>query len=318
MRYYKKPIVDPRVKGELVGMKYQSLIRSVKKRMLATDDNCVVVCGGDTGAGKSSLMFHTAKIYNEGELMDVDRVAFDEQTWAEALYAAKDAKGAFLARDEANINKRSSMSKENKMFINLLYQIRSKNWFIWLNNPSVNALDKDLITDNLINFYIYIYAKQRRFWVFNRKQMLDFYNIHGDLKGETIRKHAKHWQPLDSYFYKYTGEDWDEYLVKKNNRTDEGIDAYYEEFGLGDKKYGTSEVGNMLGVTAKTIQRYLNQIDDEDFLEGAKNAVGHWKLDEDRVDYLREFMGGKEDLRFANVAASPHTHKTREEGDSSS
>lgn len=283
-----KAIPDPRGTGTRTGKLFSAIIKASKKRMLATDDNMTIICAGGTGSGKSTLMFHANNILTEQPL-PTKQVALDYQTLAEMFTENAQNKGAFLGYDEANISKRDAMSGFNKDLVDVLFTVRAKNWILWLNNPSADYLDKALIHEELINYFIFITHKQKRFVVFTRKQLQRFYDKYGNIKLETIKKHYKEFGVLDSWFTKYSGDDWQAYLEKKESRMDDKLAAFNQKYG-GERKLSTHEAAQKLGVGKTTIHKYLKKYANNKALEDAKNPLGHWKLTNKHIDFLRETM----------------------------
>lgn len=279
-----------REKGERVDAMFRQLIPSIKQRLLSTDDNCTVVCFGATGSGKSSLGFHAGNLYNEGEGLSAALVGFDPLTWAQALATAKDQRGAFLMHDEGNFSKRDSMAQKNKDFIDLLFTFRSKNWFLWINNPSADYLDKELLFGDLVNFFVFIHAKQRRYYFIPRKQMQDFYARHQTLRADALKKYGKHYAAYDGWFLRYAGKDWDAYLDKKTARVDDKLMQYIEKYGRG-KAYSLQEAARALGVHKNTLLRYVKKHEGEEEVRDLEKIAQHWRFLPRHIEFFRRVIG---------------------------
>lgn len=291
-----------REKGEFVDKNFRRLIPLIKARMTRTNDNCTILCFGPTGSGKSSLGFHGVNIYNDGGGVDVDTVGFDNLSFSQALAKVKNVRGASLMHDEGNFSKRDSMSQKNKDTIDLWFSFRDKEWFIWLNNPSADYLDKELVQGDLVNFFVFIHAKQARYYLFTRKQLQDLFSAFGSLSSKVIKKHGKRFASWDGWFRKYSGQDWDDYLVRKRSRIDNKLDDYIAKYGKGVTS-SCKEVGDALGVTERTVQRYLKDNSSLPVFSDARNAVGVWRLRDKHIDALRSIMANKEDVSDVSGAS---------------
>lgn len=278
------------VKGERVGALFSIIVPMIKKRIISTDDNCTILCFGATGSGKSTLGYHFGNLYNDGAGVDSLVVGFDSQSWALALDAVKDKSGSFLMHDEANISKRDSMSQFNKDTIDLLFSIRSKNLCLWMNNPSADYLDKVFLDDSVVNYFVFIYAKQRRYYWFTRTNIISMLKHVDNLKYSNVKQYGKHFAFFDGYFYKYKGADWDSYLVKKSERVDNKLDEYIAKYSKG-AVLNVPKAAQALNVGRETLRGVaIKALSNGDLSDNVKTLTGFWQFNKDDLEVLRGYL----------------------------
>lgn len=234
----------------------EQFVNQVKNKLDKENDDYLTLLVGPPGSGKSGLMQHMYECYDP-ENCSVDFIAFERQGFANALKRAKDMpKPRFLADDEANINKRDSMSQYNKDMIDLYFAIRGLNIFhVWC-NPSADMIDKPFIEER-IKRIILIYDKspgKRTYWFFKTEALLKIYETCGNLKLRNLIKmrdlaHYKGW------FREYNGKLKDAYLAKKQLRMDDKVDTFHEKWG-GTDKLTREAMAKKLSVSVRTIRRY--------------------------------------------------------------
>jgi DNA-binding protein Fis len=138
-----------------------------------------------------------------------------------------------------------------------LFGFRSKNYFLVFNNPSAEYLDKELINGDLINFFVFIHAKQHRYYLFTRTQIQSFLSRFENLRPQTLKSYGDRFATFDGYFTKYVGDDWDRYLVLKNQRVEDKMDAYIEKYA-GGVRYSLQKGADYLGIHRQTLRKYLD------------------------------------------------------------
>lgn len=275
---------------EGIGPYLRVIAKNTKKRILETDDNCTIMCFGATGSGKSTLGFHFGNVYNEGTGVDPELVGFDKKSWAEALDQMRKEKGVFGINDEANISARDSMSQYNKDVIDLLFSIRGKNMCLWMCNPSVQYLDKTLVDEGLINFYVFIIKKQSRYLFFTQKGIHKLLRDHKNLKFDTIKRYGKQYATYVGWFDKYEGKDWQAYLKKKDSRMDNKLDMFVKKYSLG-QRYSLLKAAKVLNIAYNTAKKYAEEAKDKGlFKAGVKNPAGSWQLREEDVEVLAAYI----------------------------
>ena len=256
-------------------------ISTIKKHITLKSDDYLLMCVGETGTGKSTLMLEAMELFNPS--LDVSFVGLNPQDHAQALRNAKEYDGdKFCSYDEANIQKRNSTTKYNKALIDLYLAIRGLKIFHWWNNPSLDIIDKFFIQEK-INAVVYVASKDinfpRVYYVFHKDAILNIYDrCKGKLTLKVLKKHAPEYATYKGWFKSYSGENWKAYCNKKNERMDEKVDDFYSQYG--DKeKYTKAKLAKEFNTSDETIRRKIKilktrneWIEGEDFI---LNGVGY-------------------------------------------
>ncbi len=248
------------------------LVQSIKDRITKNDDDFLLMCVGETGTGKSSLMLHVMDAYNDK--LSVDYVGLDPTDHTKALKAASEYKGhRFCGNDEANIQKRNSTTKYNKDLIDVYFAIRGFNIFNWWNNPSLDVIDKVFIQEK-INAIIFIFSKEknkpRGYFVYDKQALLQIYEKNKRVITLKVLRQSAHKHALyQGWFNKYEGRLWKPYLDKKLSRMDDKIDTFFNKYGKSpdeDVKLSASAVANTLGIDHTTVLRRAKKLIKEGLL----------------------------------------------------
>lgn len=292
-------IKAPYIAGRRVDPMFEQVITTVRTNIHKKDDDFMIMCGGSTGTGKSSLMFHAYEAYDEQP--SINHIGVNQKTFATALKNAKEqSSNRFCANDEANISKRGHATRWNKELLDLYFSIRGLQIFHWWNNPSLEIIDKPFIEERIKGF-IYIYTKDmnipRQYYYFRRDDLLKLYLKHGNLKLQTLRKHGKRYAYYQGWFRKYNGSLWKPYLELKDLRMGERVEDFYFEFG--DEVYNMTALAKLLGVSDQTIRRHRDKLTSEDKLINQihykKNAAGYYFFTANGKDKIEE------SIRTANL-----------------
>jgi len=294
----KEPITD-----EGIGPYLSAIAKKIKQRMLSTDDNCTIMCFGPTGSGKTTLGYQFGNAYNDGEGLNPELVGFDKQSWALALDVMRKKKGVYGINDEANISARDSMTNYNKDVIDLLFSIRGKQMCLFMCNPSAHYLDKMLVEEGLINFFLFITKKQQEYYFFTQKGVMNLLKDHKNLKFETMKQHGPKYAVFKGWFKKYQGEDWVEYLKKKEERMENKIDLFVEKYSKG-MTYTAPKAAIVIGVTIPTLLKYVKLALKAGVIKDVRNLVtGHWSYNAEHIKIMKAFImkyKGKNDKRKDN------------------
>lgn len=141
------------IKGIYYADKLDALLQGFKKAIDYKNTSVVIVVDGRSGMGKTCLA-NQLGIYLDPHF-NLDKILYTPQEFMEALAVAK--KGDFLLFDEAMLlSNRSAMSTINKMIIQAMSMIRSKNIYVCFCVNSIFDLDKNLSLHRAdILFHVY-------------------------------------------------------------------------------------------------------------------------------------------------------------------
>lgn len=270
-------------------------IKTVKDRIVKKNDDYLVLCVGETGTGKSTLMLEAMELYNPE--IGVEFVGLNPEDHAQALKNAKDYKGdKFCSYDEANIQKRNSTTKYNKELIDVYMAIRGLKIFHWWNNPSLDIIDKFFIQEK-INAVIYIQTKDVKFpriyYMFTKDAILNIFDKNkGKLTLKILKKCAKEYSTYQGWFRDYKGKNWEAYTEKKNERMDTKVEDFFEKY-VDKNKFNYKETGKLIGVSRHTVKRKIDKLIDENILindeDYIANAFGRVHLLEKGIEKLKQF-----------------------------
>ncbi len=257
---------------------FPKLIKKIIKRTQDDDDDFLLMCVGETGTGKSSLMFWAYWLYDQLG-MNLDVIGFDQESNADALLnSPKKPTLRFVGNDEANIMGRNALSKYNKQYIDLMFAIRGLNIFQWWNNPSLDIIDKVFINEK-INGIIFIANKDtkhpRIYYYFTKKQILNILERNkGKLTLKILKNSAKKHSTWRGWFNKYDGKLWKEYIDKKHNRMQEKLESFSKNFGKTKSSLMTFEdAGKSFNVSGETIHRRLKKYIKKELLNEGEHYI---------------------------------------------
>jgi len=256
------------------------VVSVVEKSISTKNDDYMLLIGGTTGTGKTTLGFHIYELY-DSESCSIEYVGLNRADFAQSLNKAKDLKDKrFCMFDEADVDKRGAMTRFNREIISLYMAIRGLKMFhIWC-NPSIEMLDKVFIEERVKGF-IYIATKDsdrpRIYYYFRKGDLLKLFEKEGNLKLPTIKKHAKKYAFYKGWFRAYKGKLLKAYGVKKRNRMEEKVSDFLKEFGRKDSK-SLNEAARILTISKTTISKRLKEgwlVEGEDYY---KTDSGYYKL----------------------------------------
>lgn len=255
------------------------------------NQNFTVLCTGETGSGKSSLMLY-ANLILEGKL-DVERIAFDIETTARSFEKADELskegfKGAFWGIDELKTYSRSSMTGFNKDMVDLFFSVRGKNMFCFANTPSVRAMDKLLVEEKSFDAFIYIYASQSRFLWIDYKGFQRMLKKEGNYNTSTLLDVGRLYAEFDSYFSAVPADVYAEYNAKKVEGMNRLADKFVEKYSQGEV-YSLSKASDYLNLSAPTIKKYLPDAIDRGVIEKEPKTASGWAFTEKMLKDLQPF-----------------------------
>jgi len=257
-------------KGRLYDRGFEYVMKDAAKKIEEKNDDFLIMCVGETGTGKTNLSFHAMTLYLK-EKADFKYFTIRQQDFADMMKKiVKEPLPRFLCFDEANVDRRESMTKFNRQLIKLYFKIRKLNILHWWNNPSADMIDLRLIKER-IKGLIYIFTKDvkkpRLYYYYTKDGLLKLYEKHGNLTHKTLRKHAKKFAFFRGWFWEYNGKLWDEYNNMAVDRTIEDVNEFSEIYGSNKKGLTGAAIGRKIGVSKGTIMRYSKSMIENEILE---------------------------------------------------
>lgn len=133
------------------------LLDRVKEKINNEDQEVWIAFYGDTGTGKS-LQAQWWGHYIDPSI-DISKVCFDKKEFVDAVI--KSTKGNVIIGDEAIsiMFSRSAMTKDNRLVMELVNQVRQKNLCIMLCIPDLLTMDK--IALRKLNIAVYVYETRQ-------------------------------------------------------------------------------------------------------------------------------------------------------------
>lgn len=132
---------------------YKQLLNDFKEAVLKHDTSIVIIIDGKSGKGKTTLSNQTGDYLSDN--FNLGDIHYEPEGFLKRLAKAK--KGDYISFDEAMIlSSRSAMSTINKMIIQAMAMIRSKNIYVSFCVNSIFDLDKNLVlsrADALLHVY---------------------------------------------------------------------------------------------------------------------------------------------------------------------
>lgn len=140
-----------------ISTRLYELLMKVKHRILNDDSEYWIALYGGTGCGKSVRAMHFGYVIDKD--IDVSQVCFDKEEFIKAVIGAK--KGQVIVGDEAIslFFNRSAMTKDSRMIMELINQIRQKNLCIILCIPNILSLDTNI--QEKINMGVHVWESRK-------------------------------------------------------------------------------------------------------------------------------------------------------------
>jgi ABC-type dipeptide/oligopeptide/nickel transport system ATPase component len=265
----------------------EKTVDATKQHIKINNDDALLIIVGETGSGKSNLGLHIFERYLGNEA-DVKYIGLNKPSIAEGIKFAKDKPlpRCFFS-DEANINKRESLSKFNKDTIDLYLAIRGLNMLhVWC-NPSLDMMDKHFIEERIKGVLFCVKPRQKNninksagrvYYFFQKKDILLILAKYGHLKLPLLYKVRGKYAYYSGWYKEYNGFIKEEYLKKKESRMDEKVEEFFVRWGnlVNDKGLlKQKQVADFLGVTVATIKKYAKELEKRDILEEGLNKFTH-------------------------------------------
>lgn len=294
-------VKENRVPGQLYGALFELELLKNLSYIRKKNQNFTILCTGETGSGKSSLMLFANLILEGG--IDLERIAFDVKTTAVSFSKADElsrngVKGAFWGIDELKTYSRSSMHGFNKDMIDLFFSVRGKNIFCFANAPSAKAIDKLMIGEKTFDAFIYIYASQARFLWFDFKGFSRLIKQQGDCSHNVITEFGVNYALFDSYFSKVPDSVYDAYNKKKIEGMNRTADAFVQKYSEG-KVYGIEAASRRMNKSRVTVGKYIEDAVKQQVIAKVPKIGGSWAFTDEHIAALESWFGNNGHLRGA-------------------
>lgn len=275
-------------------------VKQVREKITKVDDDdYLLVIAGPPRSGKSNLGLHIYASFDPDN-MCIDFVAQNRNMFADSLKLAKSKDGLrYLQYDEANVNKRDSLSGWNKDMMDLYFAIGGLNIFhVWC-NPSIDMLDKAFIEER-VKGLILVYDKsegRRVYFFFKVKALLTIFERFGNLKLRTLIKN-RHLAYYQGWFREYVGVLKRPYLSQKQLSMSAKVDSFAEKWGS-DSQLTREVVAKRIGVSVTTVKRYERELLGKGLLIEGDNV---WRNNSGKIFYKESVMLFFMDLAGQSIA----------------
>lgn len=226
----------------------EKLLSSFKKAVQEKNTSVVIVIDGRSGMGKTTLSNQVSKYLDNR--FNLPNIYFTPDSFLEGLANAE--KFSVHAFDEAMLlSNRSTMSQINKMIVQAMSMIRSKNIFVIFNINSVFDLDKNLALSRA-DLLLHVYGDN----LIDRGNFAAFFKAKGQedrlkllyLMGKKFYSYSK---PKANFFGSFSSNfiiDEQEYEIKKQ----QGVNAFL--------RGETQTIGKHNLIEARLIKYLFEQI----------------------------------------------------------
>jgi hypothetical protein len=217
------------------------LMRMIRQSIIKNDDDCVIVNGGDTGSGKSTLSGLQYYHYSRPFPLHPEAIVLTSEEFAHRLASLPDIEPKecrVLVYDEAQLSKRRGMSSWNHDVMTLYGTIRGLNSLHIWNNPDVEMLDKEFIKTRL-NILFYVLDKHkdkpRRYLLFRRADILKFIEKH-KLHKKNLVSHGEEFAYYMGAFRRFDHPVMERYKDIKAAGMADAVNKFKEKYGYKEPK----------------------------------------------------------------------------------
>lgn len=276
---------------------------SIAQQSTESDDDCLLICAGDTGSGKTRLLLHAYELY-AGTEADSNQIALSRHRFARALKNTYQLRKKFLGYDEANITSREAITRWNRELIDIYMNIRGLNIFHWWNNPSLQLLDKPFIEERVKGIFFITTKhrdKPRSYYFFTQAGFLRMLETHGNVKHNTIRRYGRRYATYMGWFRDYKGPLLSIYQQQKIDHMKEKVSRFVLEFG-GEETRTVNHLSVEIGHSHTTVKKAIDYlINNKEFLENEhyhRTPSGRLRIHPEAKDLLQETLHSK---RYKNL-----------------
>jgi len=251
-----------------------SKILKWKKEMRSRDKDKFIVVDGREGSGKSSVALQWASAFDDS--FNLSKVAFNAKQFDKIVKDPARKKGECIVLDEGYgaINSRATMSSVNRSMVQLGTEMRQLNLFVIIVLPSFFDLDRYFglwRSDILLHVYIRKNGRRGRYCIypFNKKKALylkgkktyNYFAVRTKHKGFQFNKGYGVLDDVEYRSKKATAfrEEEIERVPVKTIQKESKIKVLRNLMEDGTERT-QKEYGKLLGVTQKTISKYLLEI----------------------------------------------------------
>lgn len=231
----------------------------VRKKLVTANLDWFEMVIGQTGSGKSNLTMHIQDRYL-GDKSDIKYIGLNQEAYAYAMKITSEEKHPrFCVNDEANISKRSALTKYNRDLLDLFFSIRGVNIYsIWC-NPSLDMIDKPFIIDLVKGIYYIATIDENRpriYYYFRKQDILHILNKYGNLTIPLLKKVGSKHAFYMGWFCKYKGHLTEAYDNIKDVRMSDKIEEHFEKYGGKSEMLTVTEICKQLHISRMTLLKY--------------------------------------------------------------
>lgn len=275
------------------------VVETLQKHMRAAEDDGLLVITGAPGTGKSMLAMHLVSRYSKKP--KAEQFALTQESFARAHQRAKEASlrkdydGAFVVYDEADVNRRASLTQWNRDLINLYMTNRVFQLLhVWC-WPSLHLLDQAFVQERITGvFFIATKDKDRprRYVYYPRASLLKMVDAGINLTHHALKKHASKYGYYVGWFRKYEGELLEAYKEIKIESAGQIDESFHEKYAKGRKRYSLQKAAATIGVGFNTARKALMSALALGLIEEStvRTPTGQYNLSENDLPTLKTII----------------------------
>lgn len=261
------------------------IMQTLTAQMKAGRDDALIFNTGPTGSGKSTLSKHQLEILFDKP--DVNQFALTRHDFALAHQRAKEmslrGEKGYLVYDEAEANRRGSMTEWNRDLLKLYMTNRVFGILHIWNWPSLKLLDRAFVEERVSGVF-FCYSKDvdraRHYVFFTKKAIQDMVAAGNSMSHDDLKKAAKKYGYSLGWYKKYDGpllEAYEQLKLKSAGSIDE---EFVEKYSKNATVKSKSACARTLGIDPGTYQKALQRLVDLGSIEWpqVRNPAGHYMI----------------------------------------